>query len=57
MTAGWLRREHQIYQLLAGKQLAPELVGWVDGERPCSSSKQLKIALPWAVRLLEIELP
>jgi hypothetical protein len=34
VTADWLRREHQMYAALAGHNLAPDLVGWVDGELP-----------------------
>jgi len=50
MTAEWLRREHQMYQLLAGKHLAPELVGWVDGELPMLVLEDLSEAVwppPW----------
>jgi hypothetical protein len=28
ITADWLRKEHQMYQVLSGKHIAPGLVGW-----------------------------
>lgn len=33
-TARWLRQEHHLYDGLAGRPFLPEVLGWVDGERP-----------------------
>jgi hypothetical protein len=33
-TAEWLRREHLMYEHLAGQDIAPRLLGWIDGGRP-----------------------
>jgi hypothetical protein len=34
VTADWLRREHRMYESLAGRHFVPELVGWVDVDLP-----------------------
>ncbi len=33
-TAGWLRSEHRMYEALAGTDLAPRLLGWIDDDLP-----------------------
>jgi hypothetical protein len=50
ITADWLRKEHQMYQILSGKRIAPELVGWIEGELPILVLEDLSAAVwppPW----------
>jgi hypothetical protein len=49
-TADWLRKEHQMYQVLSGRHIAPELVGWVEGDLPILVLEDLSEAVwppPW----------
>ena len=50
VTADWLRKEHQMYQVLSGKHIAPELVGWIEGDLPILVLEDLSEAVwppPW----------
>jgi hypothetical protein len=50
ITAEWLRREHQMYEAMSGRHFVPELLGWLDGERPLLVLEDLSGALwppPW----------
>jgi hypothetical protein len=50
VTADWLRKEHQMYQALSGRQIAPELVGWIEGDLPILVLEDLSEAVwppPW----------
>jgi Phosphotransferase enzyme family len=50
ITAAWLRREHQMYVALNGRHFVPELLGWLDGDRPLLVLEDLSAAVwppPW----------
>jgi Phosphotransferase enzyme family len=50
VTAEWLRREHLLYEALAGVPFVPHLVAWKDGERPLLVLEDLSGATwppPW----------
>ncbi|MGH9018188.1 MAG: hypothetical protein ACRDY1_10620, partial [Acidimicrobiales bacterium] len=49
-TAGWLRREYEMYTALAGRSFMAEVVAWGDGERPILVLEDLSGAVwppPW----------
>jgi hypothetical protein len=50
VTADWLRLEHRMYEFLAGRSFAPELVGWIEGDLPILILEDLSEAMwppPW----------
>lgn len=50
VTADWLRQEHLLYEALEGLPFVPELVRWMDGERPLLVLEDLSAAgwpPPW----------
>ena len=50
MTAGWLRREHQMYEALRNEPFVPEVVAWVDDDLPMLVLEDLSDAIwppPW----------
>ena len=50
VTADWLRKEHEMYQVLSGLRIAPELIGWIEGDLPVLVLEDLSEAVwppPW----------
>lgn len=50
VTAGWLRREHQMYETLRNELFVPQLVAWVDHHLPILVLEDLCDAIwppPW----------
>ena len=49
-TAGWLRQEHRMYEVLCREAFVPEMVGWVDDDLPVLVLEDLSGAIwppPW----------
>jgi Phosphotransferase enzyme family len=57
ITADWLRKEHQMYQALSGRHIAPELVGWIEGDLPILVLEDVSNAVwppPWNRNQIEL---
>ena len=44
-TAGWLRREHQVYEALRSEMFVPKVVAWVDYDLPILVLEDLSDAI------------
>jgi Phosphotransferase enzyme family len=56
MTAAWLRREHEMYEVLRERPFVPEMLGFADGERPLLVLENLSDATwppPWDRRRVD----
>lgn len=50
MTAGWLRREHRMYEALRDERFVPDVVAWVEDDLPILVLEDLSDAIwppPW----------